>query len=382
MRKKRILYVNDFYEGGGAEKVFRDTYELMQKYYEVDVFYATQKSSKPSNILDYIYSKKYYEEFYKKIVAFKPDIIHLHNYYHKLSPSILSAAKKYKRTNQVFVAVTLHDFHIVCPNSGYRYFDWFKNRPMNVMFPMSMRSVFLRKWDQRGILYSFAKQAQWIFNYLILKNHSCIDTFISPSEFLAHVVNENLQTSVAVVRNPTEKALIPVEFSKKNKNIVFAGRLSEEKGLAQFLFRLSNLKRFKGLFYIAGEGPQHNELDELIKKYNLIETVSFLGYMNASELYNVLNNNAFLVLPSIWHENAPLSLVEASLMNNKILTMSYGGMGEIAKVCGNYIFLDQCSDDELMEFLESDEFEINSSITDIFSAENYKSNLMKLYDQN
>ena len=50
--------------------------------------------------------------FFKFIEHYKPDIIHCHNIYNHLSPSILHAAK----IRGIPVVMTLHDYNLVCPN--------------------------------------------------------------------------------------------------------------------------------------------------------------------------------------------------------------------------------------------------------------------------
>jgi glycosyltransferase involved in cell wall biosynthesis len=59
-----------------------------------------------------LYSFEAKRQFEKLIKDFKPDIVHCHNIYHQISPSILPVAKKYK----IPVVMHLHDYKLICPN--------------------------------------------------------------------------------------------------------------------------------------------------------------------------------------------------------------------------------------------------------------------------
>lgn len=383
---KKILYVNDFLYGGGAEKVFYDTSNLMREHCIVETFFATENITKPNSIFDYIYSKEYYSKFMHKLKLFKPDIIHLHNFYHKLSPSILDAIREYRKEYEVKVVMTTHDFHIVSPNSGYTYFNWITNKLNRVEGKNKIFDFIFRKWDYRGIHYSIVKQLQWAYNYFYKKLYKEIDIFISPSQFLADIIKSRYpKKEVYVVRNPIsfqiDKSLI--KKNNKIKKIVFAGRLSSEKGLKDFLYRLHRLHGLSSnsfVFYICGDGNEKTILESIVKKLKLNEKVFFLGYKSSDELKNILYESDCLVLPSLGYENAPLSLVEGALLKNKLLTMSYGGMGETARICGNYVFIDKSNDDELISFIKSDSFTENKELYNLFSIEHYIENLKKVYN--
>ena len=115
----RILQVNKFnYLRGGAEKYFLDmTEKLRSDGHEVAVFSMHHPKNLPSTYEKYfvsrisfneaklrdkilapgriIYSLEARRKFKKLVKDFKPEIIHLHNIYHQISPSILSIAKKF-----------------------------------------------------------------------------------------------------------------------------------------------------------------------------------------------------------------------------------------------------------------------------------------------
>jgi hypothetical protein len=241
--QKHILFVNDFKKGGGAEKVFLDTYNLMKQQYIVDLFFATEETTKPKSMIEYIYSTEYYNLFYNKLVEFKPDIIHLHNFYHKLSPSILDAIRKYKKQYEVKVIMTAHDFHIVSPNSGYTYFNWINNTLNKMENKMTIINFIFRKWDNRGFHYSITKQLQWTYNYFFKKLYNEIDIFISPSKFLVDMIKSKyMKKEVYVFRNPISFQINKNLFNKNNsiKKIVFLVDYLQKKDCKSFYIDFIN----------------------------------------------------------------------------------------------------------------------------------------------
>lgn len=94
----KVLHVSDSYEGGGAEAVLRDTIKVSEELgYHNDIFISQEKTS----ITSYIFSRDYYVKFLQKLNDFKPDVVHLHNYYHYLSPSILYALKNIEEISKL-----------------------------------------------------------------------------------------------------------------------------------------------------------------------------------------------------------------------------------------------------------------------------------------
>ena len=132
----RILQVNKYnYLRGGSEKYFIElSKELERAGHQVAIFSMRHPKNLPSlwekyfvsrvsfseNSLYYsllrpfrvLYSFEAKRKFSKLIKKFKPDIIHIHNIYHQISPSILPVAKKYN----IPVVMHLHDYKLICPN--------------------------------------------------------------------------------------------------------------------------------------------------------------------------------------------------------------------------------------------------------------------------
>lgn len=344
MLKNRILVVDDFYSAGGSEVVARQTSELLKEngfvtYY----FFGTELKSNPKTFLEYIYSFEYRKKLTDILLNFKPDFVHIHTYYHILSPSIFYSIKKYRTINpNLKVIFTCHDYHILSPNSGFQFFNWINNKPSLFISPPNNFEILFKKFDQRSIFHSLLKKIQWILNYWILNYHNEIDIFIAPSIFMFNLLNSKFRNKVLLVRNfcdlKIEKNIIPNDYTTDTLRVlklVFIGRIEVEKGLVNFINCISEVEGIQ--FDIIGEGSLLPFVDSLIKELDISCKVRLCGKITRSEIEEILPSYDVFVLPSIWYENAPLSIIEAAFKGLTLLVSDLGGSKELAELVGQCI---------------------------------------------
>lgn len=377
---KRVLHINDSWDGGGAEAVFRDTIETSRELgYDNNVIVSNNKR----NALSFIFSYYEYKKIKEKILTFKPDIIHIHNYYHYLSPSILMAIKiarkKFKWTGRVIF--TAHDYHLICPNSGLQYFK--AGNAYNFATDKSDFSLF-KKFDRRGYFYSTLKLTQYLLNYNFLKLDLVIDKIVSPSHFLHDVfLKWGRHKDIHVIRNPIireTKHKISKDTISGNGTIklIFMGRVTYEKGIIQFIKKI-NKSKLKIEFHIYGSG----ELCKEIEKMHLRDGLKILlhGHIKRDALLAEISKFDIFVLPSIWYENAPLSILEAANLGLPVIVPNYGGLKEIAQLTFSYSLFDYEVDDIDQCLLEIIKKKNANFIIDptSFTYEKYKNEIENLY---
>ena len=398
--KKKIVLVNDFEFGGGAEVVFRATFDLLNE--DVDFIkytgHATPKMA--SNPFSYLFNRHQFNDISKLLHDFKPDIIHIHNFYHFISPSILYAVRRYRKKGFTLkVILTAHDFHLIYPNSGFYYFKQQDNNPIKV----KSKSIWIRlipRIDHRGHIHSILKKIQWFLAYKLKKLHTEIDVIISPSNFLIKTFKGYFKNvyQYFLIRNPVillgEKKITKLSLESNRINLIFLGRLSFEKGLSNFIKSLANLNDIDFKFDIYGEGDIKYEqyLQTLIMKYQLEKKVFLKGLVKHEDVKNIVPKYDALVLPSIWYENAPLSLIEASFEGLYVITSEDGGTEELAKLCMWYHLINpqnltsvnnairKTYDTLKDKKLESNLIILNQEkLKSIFSQNKYKQDLLNLY---
>lgn len=376
---KRVLHISETFDGGGAEAVFRETLNASESCGFENSFFVS-----PGNIsvFSYIYSFKNHIKLASHLDKFKPNVIHIHNYYHYLTPSILMAIKNFKKKNNCRVFFTAHDYHLICPNSGMQYF---KQKKV-FLFSCSRNNIsFFKRFDYRSWLHSSLKVCQFILGYKILKLHNVIDTIVSPSEFLKQTfISYGIKNTIKVIRNPT--SLSPTSLEKDNVendyiNIVFIGRLSTEKGIINFIDTLNTKTDRKVNFHIYGKGELEDVLQKKVKTSRDDLNIILHGYVDSAEIPLIISKFDIFVLPSMWYENAPLSIIEAANAGLPILVPNRGGLAEMAQFTKQYAFLDSEGinlDDTIVHLYQ---FRGQNKIInpDVFSHERYRKNIQELY---
>ncbi len=345
-----ILHVNKFYDlHGGAEMYL---HQLMKRQRDrghlVHVFSTHAEKNLPSDdakrfVTLYQYNKS--EGFAmdtKKAVNFlwnreaeramrrtleevKPDVVHVHNIYHHLSVSVLKPI----REANIPCVQTLHDYKVVgCANymlftegspcercKGGKYVNAITHHCLSASFIPNVVAAL-----EMGLVK--ARQA----------DEKTIRLFLCPSRFMKEKMEDWGEPSGKLrhVPNPAE---LPVEMATGGGGyLLFAGRLTLEKGLASFLEAAAKVPELP--VKIAGRGLGKLSVEEQIKSFARSKGahhVEFLGFKMPDELRELRRRAEAVILPSIWYENSPLSLLEAMGHGLPCLTTRIGGNPELVE---------------------------------------------------
>jgi glycosyltransferase involved in cell wall biosynthesis len=333
---KRILHINDYpvNTGGGAEVLMGQTVDLLRNDgFDARTFTSADLSDTKLTARRYLNNHVARASLAEKLHHFKPEVVHLHNYYHLLSPGILIELAKYRRTRPLRVVMTAHDYHLVCPNSGGNWFSLASQRfrAADGMRLGSRGYLLSRRWDVRGWAYSSLKLAQHVWNYRWRSAQGVIERVICPSRFL--------QTMLDPGRLPTCWLSYPAPPLRRNTeprpgplHLVFAGRVEPEKGLRRFLEIMPD--SFAGIFTVIGDGSDLPACKATATQRGLAGRVTFLGRRPHAETMERIAKAHVLVLPSVFLENQPLCLLEALAAGTSVLTNDLGGMKEIVATTG------------------------------------------------
>jgi len=349
----KILQVNQYYyPRGGADKYFLDLSESLKKAgHEVAVFsmehpknletpyskyFVSRVSFNNQSLKDKIktpgrvlYSLEAKRKFTKLLEDFKPDIIHCHNIYHHLSPSILDAAKK----KHIPVVMHLHDYELICPN----HLLFTKGHYCEACRPNKYQACIRNKCVKNSYSGSALAAFEMYLHHSVLKIYEKnINLFIAPSNFLKNTVVSfgHDPRQIEVVYNPHNLGTAEPNQNEINKNnpvapvsyYLYFGRLSEEKGL-DILIQAANKSKQK--IIIAGSGYEEEKLKKIVKDLNA--PIDFIGFKTGSELIAIIRQAQAIIIPSIWAENMPLSLLEALSLNKVVIVSNIGGMPEVIK---------------------------------------------------
>jgi len=343
----RILQVNKFYYlRGGAEKyLLAISQALEEQGHKVAIFAMEHPRNLPSPHTKYFVSRVSFSEpglgnklkagrrifwsreaarkFEKLIKDFRPDVIHFHNIYHHLSPSILKIAKRY----QIPMIMHLHDYKLICPN--YQLFTQGKYcercRDRNYSHCTEYRC--LKDSYAKSLLASL----EMFYHHSWLKIYEKdLDRLIAPSRFIKDTFVRFgwPETKISQIYNFSEKKYLEAPLKPAGDYLLYLGRLAPEKGLS-LLFEA--LKESGHKLKIAGEGPERKELETLVKTLILKDQIEFVGFKSGSDLENLIAGAKAIVIPSIWPENMPFSLLEAMARGKAVIAAKVGGLSELIK---------------------------------------------------
>ncbi|SKC32211.1 Glycosyl transferases group 1 [Photobacterium piscicola] len=341
---KKILVISD-HRGGGAGHVATQSGLLFSDQgYNVDYIFGDDYFK--FNAVGYCCNYSAIDIIRKKLAISKPEIILIHNFDHLWSPFFLVEINKYKEKTGAKVIMTVHDYHIVSASNSLSYYEntekkFFKDPP-------SFKQLVTKKLDRRSYIYGLARLVQWYPYYSVLNLQKTFDHFMCPSEFIYKQVVKRFDPSiVSVVHNPTSATISSCQLDNDDVVITFAGRLSKDKGIYDFIKSIADSKLVSPkhiTINIIGKGPYFDDIERLVdtlKEQNI--TIVLHGLQKFEIVKSIFENSSYVLLPSLCYENAPLTLVEGVFAGCKVLTMNYGGMVEIADKLNLSILMDDFS---------------------------------------
>lgn len=337
----KIVFANNYYYlRGGSERVFFDEIEILRanghevvpfaRHFEENFasdysrFFASPINyqnvpliQKISTGFKLIYSFESKKNFCTLLDYFKPDLIHTHNIYGRLTASIFDAAKKRK----VPAVMTLHDYKLICPS----YLMLSNNRVCEMCKGKSFYNCVLTKCHKGSFIASLIYTIE-AYNNNIFNKYSPVNYFICPSKFSLRKHSAAGIPEDKLIHIPNFINIENFEPNYQNNGyILYAGRLSSEKGV------LTLLKAIQGLdvpVKIVGDGPMRAKYERFIFENN-IKNITFEGYKSGDELKNLFMNAMFVVFPSEWYENAPMTILESFAYGKPVIGSDIGGIPEM-----------------------------------------------------
>jgi glycosyltransferase involved in cell wall biosynthesis len=341
----RILHVNKFlYRRGGAEAYMLDLAALQRaRGDEVELFGMRFPENEPARYerwfperVDFdpppaslegkvrgvgrmIWSTSAARGMRAVLRDFRPDLVHLHNIYHQLSPSILRPI----REAGVPAVMTLHDYKLACPT--YRFLD--HDRICEACVPRRFWNAPLRRCN-RGSLAASAAVGLELGLHTLIRAYAPVHRFACPSRFLeakmraARVFPDRLRWVPNFVH---VERIRPKD--RPGGGVLYAGRLSREKGVDLLLAAAAARPALR--IEIAGDGPERGALERMAAELGLGERVRFHGRLDPEGLDELRRGCAVAALPSRWHENMPLVLLEAFAAGLPVVATSLGGLPEL-----------------------------------------------------
>jgi glycosyltransferase involved in cell wall biosynthesis len=325
----RILLVHNRYrDRTGEDTVFDNEVNLLKNFgHTVDAFTLDnrdiQSHSNKQRLLLFlrtIWSQDSFLKMREKIRAFRPDIVHAHNFLPLLSPSIFYACKLEK----VPVIQTLHNYRIMCPGNSL----FLKDNVCNKCFESSLLQSVINRCYRHSLFQTATVAIMLQLHWWIGTWQRVIDGYIVLSDFQrSKMVDFGL---------PPEKIFVKPNFLDilKENNLseislgnyyLFAGRLIPEKGI-KLLIEEYKLSGSSHPLLIAGSG----KLADFVKQRSEENAkIVYLGKLEKHELYELMKDAIALLFPSIWYECSPTVILEAYKNNLPVIASEIGSLSEM-----------------------------------------------------
>ena len=343
----RILLLHNKYQyAGGEDKVFESEGELLASHdHQIErvVFDNKEITTFLDKILSGlmgIFNFKSANIVAKKIKEFKPDVLHVHNFVPLASPSVFFAA----RANRVPVILTLHNYRLICPSATLFHNNKIYEKSMRTIFPLDaiLKGVYRNSIAQTAALALMTSihniAGTWrnkITKFIVL-------TEFAKSKFLESGLNispDQLMLKPNFIIDPGNGKEVRQDF------FLYVGRLSQEKGIEVLMnaFRQSDKS-----IVIIGDGPMQEQVKALANERG---NVRYLGFQSKQAIMDQLRRASALILPSIWYEGFPISILEAFATGTPVIGSRLGGIAEIVKDGFNGLLFDPGNKDALIETL-------------------------------
>lgn len=313
----KVLIVHNSYQRRGGEEVVaeREAALLSQNGHEVQIYgrhnETIENMPKVGVALGTLWSRRTTDDLGKCIAAFNPDLIHVHNTFPLISPSLFWAVAK----KDLPVVQTLHNFRLLCPQA---MFLRDKRTCEDCLGKLPWRGVVRRCYRdstaQSAVLAGMLTLHRVLGTYqhkvtrYIALNRFCRDKFVEGG-----LPPDRISIKPNFVDSP-----VPIDVPRADG--LFVGRLSQEKG-ADVLF--GALTRLPGkIVNVIGEGPERAH----IQMHGRLRS---LGAQTRAEIMEHMQHSSYLVMPSIWYETFGLVLVEAFACGLPVIASRLGVMEEL-----------------------------------------------------
>jgi glycosyltransferase involved in cell wall biosynthesis len=326
MKKASVLVVYQAYlNRGGEDEVFEAEADLLEQYghtvrrlrIEPDDLREPTLKSLPGLALQTIWSRRYRSFFNEYVAELRPDVVHFHNTFPLLSPSVYGACKEAGSA----VVQTLHNYRLLCPQTNF-----FRDRrpcedckALTVPWPGVLHSCFHGSRLQTTVVASMLA-----FHNLRGTWHRDVDLYITPSEFAKRKFVEGGIAAERVFVKPNFACGVARHAESAGDYFLFVGRLAEPKGIPTLMEAWDRYLPDIPL-RIVGDGPLAPLVQAASRKR---PAVCYLGRRSHEEVLLELLGARALVFPSAWYETFGITVVEAFATARPVIASGIGPVGE------------------------------------------------------
>jgi glycosyltransferase involved in cell wall biosynthesis len=285
---------------------------------EIEDWPAWKKATLPVRVVWNPTAKRDLAETLKR---FRPDVVHVHNTFPVLSPSVLYAC----RDAGVPVVITLHNYKLLCASgdffrAGELCHDCAGGNPLSGVRHRCYRGSTLA--TATTVLNTRSHRRTW---------RDLVSAYIFVSESQrALLAGMNFDPDRSFVRYNYVPYDGPVSDGPRRRQVTYVGRLDAAKGAPLLMKGWDAYRAVAGddalRLVIAGGGPMLAEVTDWAAARPSVE---LRGLMSKPEVFELIGQSRAVVLPSEWEETFGLVVVEAMAVGVPLLASGHGSFPEL-----------------------------------------------------
>jgi glycosyltransferase involved in cell wall biosynthesis len=320
----QILQIHSYYQIRGGEEETREaeTNLLQQMGHQIKLYEDSNQRITSLNtaqmVFRTIWSREAYQVVKQTLQNQSFDVVHIHNFFPLMSPSIYYAAKD----AGVPVVQTLHNYRLLCPNAlffraGQVCEDCLGKK---IPWPGIQHSCYRQSRPASGTVASMLS-----IHHLLNTWTQMVDCYIALTEFARQKFIQGGLPAEKIVVKPHFISPDPGVGSGKGGYALYVGRLSLEKGLDTLLAAWEKLGG-KIPLKIIGDGHLR---DQVTVAVNQLPHVEWLGRKPIHEVYDLMGEAKMLIFPSKWYETFGRVVIEAFAKGTPVIAANIGAIAEL-----------------------------------------------------
>jgi glycosyltransferase involved in cell wall biosynthesis len=317
-----LLAHNKYQQPGGEDVVFEQEAKLLaESGHQVNKFAINNDkigglASKADALLNVLDNRRVVEEFGDQVSSFRPEVVHFHNFFPRLTP----AAVSYVLERKLPVLQTLHNFRHICANGMFfrrnNICQLCLNRPSRI-------PALIHRCYRHSSLATFAVTRVGRRFRRLFDSYPDHLTLIALTRFAREQMINDGYSPYHILTKPNSAPDAGVGSQPRDRRVLFVGRLSAEKGAA-FLVQLA--KSIDATFEIIGDGPENEGLRAAASR-----NVVFRGQLEHPQVIERIKGATVVAIPSRWFEGFPMIVPEAFSTGTPVIASRIGSLAEIVE---------------------------------------------------
>ena len=320
---KKILFIHNQYQSKGGEdiSVENEIKFLESKFNVKKIIFQNKNRLSFIQLFSFFFSNNYKsnQSVQKIINEFQPDLAYVHNTWYTASLGIFDVLAK----NNISTIVKLHNFRYDCTKTFFHRTHLRNNSYCGACGVVKSKYKIFNKYYEESYIKSILaiKFGKKYFKYILDGNFSI---FVLTKFHYEYLKKLGIQKSrISIFPNYIEIDQ-KTEHSKKTNSLVYAGRISKDKGVEELITAFKSLNLKENQLKIIGGGPEYQNLKNNYESDSII----FLGEKNNKEVLEIINTSSAVVTATKLFEGQPTLLCEASTLGVPSLFPDTGGIGE------------------------------------------------------